>query len=256
MGVPFRLKTGVVHKLILPIRLFKDVHIPSKVPSSGSDVLLDRRLSRSKLRARRESLLSTLLVGDVRCIVAEDGVPGVTFCFFVAERALGRCVSVAAGIGTGPGAIGCGAGAGVAAGATGNGAGTGVAAGKAGSSAIVAIGLIGCWTNAVSFASNSLSESESSSSSHPSAGVKSAEESGISTEVGGPSVPVVVLGFLVSSASRSAKCSSSTVLSGRSSAVSSEEVVFNASDNACDALCSSIPGLDSSSSGMSAHVPW
>ena len=100
-------------------------------------------------------MLSTLLVGDVRCIVPDDGVPGVWFCLDAAERALGRCVSVAAGNETGAGTIGCGAGAGVAAGAMGNGAGAGVSAGKAGSSAIVAIGLLGCGTIAFSFSSNS-----------------------------------------------------------------------------------------------------
>ena len=164
---------------------------------------------------------------------------------------MGRCISVAAGNGTGAGTIGCGAGAGVAAGAMGNGAGTGVSAGKAGSSAIVAIGLIVFGTIAVSVASDSRSEIERSSSSHPSGTTKLFEVSGTSTVVGGPSVSVVVLGFFVSSDSRSAKCSFSTVLSGCSSAVSSEED-FNASDNACDALCSLISGSDSSSSGISA----
>ena len=75
VGVPSGLKAGVIHSLILPTRLVTDVHIPSRVPSSGSDVLLARRLSRLKLRVRRsESLLSTLLVGDVRPMVADDTV--------------------------------------------------------------------------------------------------------------------------------------------------------------------------------------
>ena len=75
MGAPSGRKAGVDHSLILPMILVIEVHMPSRVSSSGSDALRDRRLSRTKLRVQRsESLLSTLLVGDVRLMVADDTV--------------------------------------------------------------------------------------------------------------------------------------------------------------------------------------